>query len=334
MSTKENFELYEQLEDLEGLPPIRNVPQEKLRRPIKKRRKPKPGQETDLANLAEKENALNFSYTASKHERAWLIESLQDFYRQQWFDDVLRLIKGGGKEASVYQCLGNETTQTPYIAAKVYRPRKFRQLRNDSLYREGRLHLDDEGHEIHDGRALHAIRKRTGFGMALLHTSWIEHEFQTLQRLHAAGVNVPKPYVSGNNAILMEYIGWEDLPAPTLNSVNLDNAERQRLFDQALHNVEGMLSQEVVHGDLSAFNILYFQGELVLIDFPQAVKPHQNRNAYQIFRRDIFRLCEYFQAQGVSCNPHSLAADLWQKHGFSIQPDIDPDLLEPEFRED
>ncbi len=290
-----------------------------------------PNQKTRLTNqmekLAEEENELDFSYHASKHEKAWLIDSLADFYRQQWFDDILTLVKSGGKEASVYQCLGNQTTGEKYIAAKVYRPRRFRQLRNDSLYREGRVNLDDEGHEIHDDRAIHAIRKRTRFGMRLLHTSWIEHEFQTLTLLYEAGADVPQPFISGNNAILMAYVGWDDLPAPTLNTVDLEPGETNSIFDRIIHNVELMLENHRVHGDLSAFNILYFDGEISLIDFPQVIDPDVNRNAYPIFRRDILRLCEYFQAQGKKCNPGKLAEDLWLKYGFPIHEAADPRLV-------
>ncbi len=328
------FELFEQLEDLEKIPAIRNVPESQLRQgrfTHKVKRQTKPNQ---MAELAEEEHALNFSYHASKHEKEWLISSLTTFYQQQWFDDVLSLIKGGGKEASVYQCLGNETTQTRYLAAKVYRPRKFRQLRNDSLYREGRLHLDDEGHEIKNGGALHAINKRTTLGMRLLHTSWIEHEFQTMSLLHEAGADVPQPYVSGNNAILMDYIGWDDMPAPTLNTINLDRVEAQRLFQQAIHNIEIMLAQDRVHGDLSAYNILYFEGAIYLIDFPQAIDPAVNRNAYAIFQRDMIRLCDYFQTQGVDCNPQNLAKDLWVKNGFPIKQPVDPRLLPVEGSDD
>lgn len=321
------FELHDQLEDLENIPAIRNVPESLLRQrnnPHKGKRQSIPDQ---MAELAEEEHTLTFTHSASKHEKEWLISSLEAFYHQQWFDDVLSLIKGGGKEASVYQCLGNETTQTRYLAAKVYRPRKFRQLRNDSLYREGRLHLDDEGHEIKNGGALHAINKRTTLGMRLLHTSWIEHEFQTMTLLHEAGADVPQPYVSGNNAILMEYIGWDDMPAPTLNTINLDLVEAQGLFDQAIHNIEIMLAQDRVHGDLSAYNILYFEGAIYLIDFPQAIDPAVNRNAFAIFQRDMMRLCDYFHTQGVNCNPESLAKDLWVKHGFHISQPVDPRLL-------
>jgi len=325
MTTHHNFELYEQIEDMENLPHIRNVPADVLHaKPHPKRHQAAPN---ELAELVEGENDLHFSYHAAKHEKAWLIDSLKDFYSQQWFDDILRLIKGGGKEASVYQCLANATIGETYLAAKVYRPRKFRQLRNDSLYREGREHLDEEGRKITDGGALHAIQKRTTIGMRMLHTSWIEHEFQTLSLLHNAGAAVPKPYTSGNNAILMEYIGWDDLSAPTLNTVNLSVSEARRVLRSVLENVEIMLANQRVHGDLSAYNILYFEGDITLIDFPQAIEPGVNRNAFAIFQRDMIRLCETFQSQGVPCDPHRLAEDLWLRHGYPIKSPIDPRLI-------
>ncbi len=334
MSRKNNFDLIDQLEDLENIPAIRNVTEDEYRQRPSRNNTSKQLNIDEISSLAEQENEIIFSYSASKHEKEWLIRSLADFYRQQWFDDVLRLIKGGGKEASVYQCSGNGTTGREYIAAKVYRPRKFRQLRNDSLYREGRLVLDDEGHEIHDGGALHAMRQRTKFGLRLMHTSWIEHEFQTLQLLHQAGADVPEPYASGNNAILMAYIGWEDLPAPTLNNVNLSVKQARQVFERVIHNVELMLSKHRVHGDLSAFNILYLDGEVSLIDFPQSIDPDINRNAYAIFCRDILRLCEYFQVQGLTCDPHSLADDLWLKHGYAIREPVDPRLISIEDLDD
>ncbi len=329
MNTYNNFELFEQLEDLDEVPHIRNVPGDQLQNnPYLKPRQSKPD---ELVELAESEHEFQFSYHAAKHEQAWLVGSLEDFYRQQWFDDILRLVKGGGKEASVYQCLANQTTGKNYLAAKVYRPRKFRQLRNDTLYREGRLYLNDEGHEITDDGALHAIQQRTTYGMQLLHTSWIEHEYQTMTLLHSAGADVPEPFVSGNNAILMAYIGWDDLPAPTLNMVDLEKRAAQRVFNRVLDNVEIMLANQRVHGDLSAYNILYREGEITIIDFPQAIHPRVNRNAYAIFQRDLLRVCEYFTTQGVDCDPRRLAEDLWQKHGYPIKQPVDPRLMAPDY---
>ena len=271
--------------------------------------------------------SLEFSYNATRHEREWITNSLGGFYDQHWFEDILRLLKGG-KEASVYQCLGTDTTSSEYIAAKIYRPRRFRNLKNDHLYREGRARLDADGNEIINGGMQHAMNGRSAYGLQLLHTSWIEHEYQALQILHEAGADVPTPYARGDNAILMEYIGGPEMPAPTMNGVNLDTDEAQPLFERVLRNIEIMLASGRIHGDLSAYNVLYWQGEITLIDFPQVISPVENRNAFKIFERDVRRICEYFARQGVRSNPRRIAADMWTAFNHRLLPDVHPGLLD------
>jgi len=73
--------------------------------------------------------------------------------------------------------------------------------------------------------------------------------------------------------------------------------------------------------------VLYFEGNVILIDFPQAIDPEVNSNAFPIFCRDLTRLCEYFQGQGLYCRPHKLAEDLWIKHGYKIRRLADPRLF-------
>jgi RIO kinase 1 len=215
------------------------------------------------------------------------MQSLGSFYYEhRWIDDVLRMVKAG-KEANVYLCTSGPGLTAGFIAAKVYRPRMLRNLKNDHLYREGREDLDSNGAVIFDSRELHAMRKKTAFGKELLHTSWLEHEFNTLKLLHAAGADVPQPLACDNNAMLMGYIGDEQVPAPTLNSVHLPRDEARFLYKRVLRNIKIMLSGNRVHGDLSAFNILYWDGKITLIDFPQAVDPAQNRSAYRIFERCV-----------------------------------------------
>ncbi|MEJ2598533.1 MAG: hypothetical protein P8Z00_09385 [Anaerolineales bacterium] len=283
-----------------------------------------------VENIPEK---FSFTYNASRYEREWLLTSLIDFYDQQWISDVLQLVKGG-KEASVYQCVADTNLAVDHIAAKVYRPRRFRSLKNDSLYREGRQHLDRDGNRINDDGKLHAIQKRSTYGRELLHTSWIEHEFQALKSLHAAGADVPTPYASDNNTILMGYIGDSDTPAPILNSLRLTSTEAHLLFERSIHNIEIMLANGLIHGDLSAFNILYWEGGITLIDFPQVVQPGQNRNAFAIFRRDVERLCEYFQRQGIRNDPLHLAEKMWSAFGHHLDPEVDVRFLDVEDKED
>lgn len=351
------FEHLDDLDDYDTLEGVRNVPARERRRggnPVSGGAKsPAPllrtlsPEEQEVALLASEQNELHFSYDASRHERVWIVDSLGGFFDQHslgdddhWLDDILRLIKGG-KEAHVYQCLASSTVRglnSRYIAAKVYRPRQFRNLKNDHAYREGREDLDSEGRLITNHGMQHAMRKKTAYGLELLHTSWVEHEAQTMRRLYAAGADVPALLVSANNALLMSYIGGDDMPAPTLNSVHLRPKQAPRLFERVLHNIDLMLAQRRVHADLSAYNILYWDGsggfsgssssEITLIDFPQAIDPLGNRNAFTIFQRDVRRVCEYFERQGVRSDPRRLALDLWRKHGYSPTPEIHPALLD------
>ncbi len=90
----------------------------------------------------------------------------------------------------------------------------------------------------------------------------------------------------------------------------------------------------MVHADLSAYNILYWEGKITLIDFPQAISPHENRNAYRIFERDVTRVCEYFARQGVRSNPPRLAAELWTHFKYRLTPDVHPRLLDEQSETD
>lgn len=310
------------------------APHRKLR--SKASQKPKRTRQQIVAELAEQQDVIEtykFTYRASRHERAWLIGSLGNFYEQQWFSDVLRLVKGG-KEATVYQCLGNTHTGARLLAAKIYRPRMFRNLRKDHIYREGRASLDANGNEITEDGMLNAIRKRSAYGLHLAHTSWLAYEYKALQVLHAAGGDVPAVYASDDNCILMEYIGGEELAAPTLSEVELEREEARALFGRVLNNIKLMLANDLVHADLSAYNILYWQGEIKLIDFPQVIDPDQNRNAYKIFERDVIRVCDYFARQGVPSGPRRIAADLWTAHNRRLHPEVHPALLDDQDEQD
>lgn len=274
-----------------------------------------------------------FTYHASLHDKEWLLDSVNEFYEQKWFDDILSVVKGG-KEASVYLCKAPPNMEKDLLAAKIYRPRRFRNLKKDHLYREGREQFDAQGKVILDDRAHHAMQKKSSFGLSLLHSSWVGHEFHTMQILHTAGADIPRPYVSSNNAIMMDYIGDEHEAAPTLNSINLTVSEARELFQRVIHNIELMLNNNRVHADLSAYNILYWDGGITLIDFPQAINPEENHNAWRIFQRDVLRVCEYFSAQGVACDARALAVKMWKSKGRATQPEIDPHYLDPEKEED
>jgi RIO kinase 1 len=175
---------------------------------------------------------------------------------------------------------------------------------------------------------LKAHHNRTMYGESIRHQSWIMHEFQTLKRLFEAGAAVPRPYETSHNAILMDYIGDETFAAPTLNTVDMDSAEAEQVFEHVLGNIRVMLKLGLVHGDLSAYNILFWQGQVTLIDFPQVIFTRRHPSAFRIFQRDINRLCTYFESRGVNCHPLRLATDLWKEAGYRVKPEIHPAALD------
>jgi RIO kinase 1 len=301
--------------------PMRSDRQARRRRRPQVRHTPKKSERQVVNDLADQmiglEGGFETTYRPSKHEAGWLLQSLKEFYDQHLISDVLALVKGG-KEASVYRCAATPSTGLEQLAAKVYRPRMFRSLSNDAVYREGRGILDADGHDVQGGlhaeRIMRAVGKKTAFGEQVSHTSWLMHEYTALKTLHAAGAAVPQPVAVHDNAILMSYLGDERLAAPALSQVDLYEDEVEPLFAEVLRNVHLMLQNGMVHGDLSAYNILYWEGAITVIDLPQVVNIHSNRNASAMLKRDIQRVCDYFAGYGLDCDAQAVAYDLWRQY--------------------
>ncbi len=267
------------------------------------------------------------TYKPGHVEHRRLMGTLQPFFEAEIIDDVLSRVKGG-KEADVYRCSYTHGGARTLYAAKLYRPRSHRTMQNDGIYREGRGTLGQHGESFraNDRRVLRAMLNRSDYGKQVEQTSWLMHEFNTMLDLHAAGGDVPEPIECAPNAILMEFIGDESVAAPTLQTMRLETGEVKMLFEQVIHNLEIMLTEGLIHGDLSAHNILYWQGRLVLIDFPQVVPVTANKQAYSLLERDVTRVCQYWRKQGWSSDPEALTRKLWGTYSPVRHEDILADL--------
>lgn len=236
------------------------------------------------------------------------IPELELFIDELWITDVLYELKSG-KEATAYCCSGGPASGLDLIAAKLYRPIETRGFRNDNVYQSGRW-------DAYDRRTKAAVASKSKAGLEMRFSSWVEHEYRTLEMLHEAGTAVPRPVTKSTDVILMEFIGDEDGPAPALKDIRLDPAEARRHFELLLRDIETWLACDRIHGDLSPYNILYWQGRLVTIDFPQAADPGSNPNACELLERDLVNVCRYFQKHGVRADPSRIAGDLWMRYRF------------------
>lgn len=308
---------YDDYEDL--FDPMQYDRQARRKRKPKANHQPKKSRSEVLEEISEDlsglEGGFNTTYQPARHEEGWLLSSLRSFYDQSLITDVLSKVKGG-KEASVYRCAGSVATEGDYVAAKVYRPRMFRNLRNDKMYRQGRQTLKANGKVVknNDHRILRAMGKKSTFGEQVSHTSWLMYEYTTLEKLYNAGAAVPKPIAVNDNAILMSYHGDAYMSAPTLSEVELAPEEVEPLFAEVMQNIALMLGFNLVHGDLSPYNILYWEGNITFIDFPQVVYTDSNDNAFEIFQRDMERVCDYFIRLGMDINPSAVVQDFWDRY--------------------
>lgn len=265
----------------------------------------------------ERNPALDFDELSDEHEGDDVDgSSTEHFVSEGLITEVVRIIKTG-KEATVHLCRGNaSTTGEDLLALKLYHPLDRRDFRDESLYRDGEW--------IKERRIRVALEKKTRFGREVQGSLWVDREWETLRALSEGGAPVPAPIARTEDAILMTYVGDEQDAAPQLRSARPSFAEADDLFRQLIRAIELMLYRNVIHGDLSAYNVLVWDGKVVVIDLPQAVDPRKNRHAESLLDRDVRRVCEHFGRLGVRSDAGRLVNDLWNGWRFA---DLVPEEL-------
>ena len=193
-------------------------------------------------------------------------------------DAVLRPLKSG-KEAAVYVVSRGEEVR----CAKVYKDMATRSFKQRTQYQEGR--------KVRGSREARAVGKASKYGRKQQETAWKNTEVDALYQLRAAGVRVPEPHGYFHGVLVMELVTDADgFSAPRLCEVEL-TADQARDFHRVLmRQVVLMLCCGLIHGDLSAFNVLVGPNGPVVIDFPQVVSAAGNNAARTMLLRDVNNL--------------------------------------------
>lgn len=130
--------------------------------------------------------------------------------------------------------------------------------------------------------------------------AWAQKEYQNLVQMQEAGVHVPSPQRVEANVLVMEYIGDETTPAPLLRSVALEDP--YGVYNDVLENMRGIEKAGLVHADLSEYNLLFWDGRVVVIDVGQAVTREHSR-AEEWFKRDCGNIARFFHRKGLTVTP-------------------------------
>lgn len=215
---------------------------------------------------------------------------LDEFFDHATLIAVSRLVNQGqfdsidfpiatGKEGGVFRATrGNE-----YRAVKIYR------ISNTTFRHLPPYALEELRHQT-------SVRN---FGGLIF--GWTRREHTILGRLTDAGVRVPRPFAHLRNVLVMEFIGDERGAAPRLKDSVVDDPAG--LYETLVHQIRAMvMNAHLVHGDLSPYNTLYWDQQVVLIDVAQAIDsahPH----ALHLLERDVTNYARYLGKLGFEVDP-------------------------------
>ncbi len=142
------------------------------------------------------------------------------------------------------------------------------------------------------------------------------HEYEMMRQAWKGGVRVPAPARRVENRFSMRYLGTDEGPAPRLKDIRLEDPEA--FLDRVLDLVRRLSGAGVVHGDLSAFNLLVHDREPWLIDFSEAIRVDRTGDspwvrlteARSLLERGLAALQVYFRRYGLAIDAPAYVADI------------------------
>ena len=231
-------------------------------------------------------------------------------------DTDLGILKTG-KEADVFLLRRGVpgTERSCLLAAKRYRSAEHRLFHRDSQYLEGR--------RVRESRASRAMANRSTVGLQMIAEQWANAEFSALCQFRLAGVPVPYPVQVLGTEVLLEFIGTADgAAAPRLAECGLRDDELTGPWEQLVDAMGALARLGLAHGDLSAYNVLVHDGQLVIIDTPQVVDVIANPRGAEFLDRDAANVANWFAARNLPAirggvpGPDELPAFLRTEAGF------------------
>jgi RIO kinase 1 len=201
---------------------------------------------------------------------------IYDFLNKGMISEIHGVVKAG-KESRVYWGKGKQGNE---LAIKIY-------LTVSAEFRKGILKY------IEGDPRFKGLRHDT----RSLIFAWAQKEFKNLEQAATAKIRVPKPIAVKNNVLIMEFIGKNGVTAPSMKELPPKNPER--IYNWLLDYLSRLYRKaELVHGDLSEYNIMIWKGRPVLFDMAQAVSLSHPMSTF-LLHRDLTNLNRFFSKLGV-----------------------------------
>lgn len=195
-----------------------------------------------------------------------------------------------GKEANIFHAIGADGKE---LAIKIYRisTSDFQKMQD---YMLGDPRFSNIRHSKKD-----------------IVFAWTKKEQRNLERALEAGIRVPKPIVAERNILIMDFIGHDGVAAPRLRDIKVN--EPERIYEVIAEYMRKLYQDaNLVHADLSEFNVLIYEDEPIIIDVGQAVML-EHPMAGEFLARDVRNIVRYFKKLGVKCDEESLMKRITKK---------------------
>lgn len=230
-------------------------------------------------------------------------------------DEVLGRLKSG-KEANISLVRRGDSV----LAAKVYKDRATRSFKNNAEYKEGR--------KVRNSRTQRAMDGGSKYGRDAAEHEWKSAETDALYKLAGSGVRVPEPVMFYEGVLLMDLVRGDDGgPAPRLIDVAIARDAALGIYADLVAQLISMLCCDLVHGDLSPYNILAAADGPTIIDFPQVISAAHNTRAEYFFLRDFDNVVRFLSGFDRSIAAH--AADgraIWRAY---VSRELTPQFVPP-----
>jgi RIO kinase 1 len=129
--------------------------------------------------------------------------------------------------------------------------------------------------------------------------TWAEKEMRNLKRLANVGISSPLPYLLKSHVLIMQFLGENGWCASRLKDATLSNDEFLACYKSIVMDMRRMFQDcNLVHGDLSEYNLLYHQGKPVIIDVSQSVE-QSHPFASDFLRKDVSNVTDFFSKKGL-----------------------------------
>jgi len=201
------------------------------------------------------------------------MNTIHELARKKYFEEI-EYVLATGKEGNVFRCISGKD----HFALKIYKI-ETSDFRHMIDYIQG----DERFKDVRKDK-LEIVK------------AWTKKEFRNLEEYTKARIRVPLPIATSRNCLLMEFIGTDGELAPKAKEKPFE--DMQEKYDLMCEYMAKMVQAKIIHADLSEYNILNNNEELVVIDVGQAVSTLHPK-AKEFFERDVLNMSKWFKKHGV-----------------------------------